>query len=227
MIKTNQIFEKLSPALAEEFIGFFNVQQKQAVNVAIQTMAVKRKMRPIFVQRMVPQKRFQWLHRELARRDNVTIAENLVQTWFMETQNAMLCDFMDALDIKHNDKGEVEDMPPSVPEDKLKAGIEALLAKYDVEKVAFYLHTIPALDMAKWPALLQLLSTDKKLWFPGQEESLITPEMLAEAPAAEVEAEAEPAPAKAKAKKAEPEPVAEEEAPAHPPGAGRRHERAA
>lgn len=216
MIKTNQLFEKLSPALGEEFLGFFNTHQKQAVNVAIQTMAVKRKMRPIFVQRMVPQKRYQWLQKELSRRDNVTIAENLVQTWFMETQNAMLCDFMDSLGITHNEKGEVEDMPKTVDEAKLKSGIDALLAKYDAEKVVLYLHVIPALDMAEWPALFKLLSTDERLRFPGQTEPLVTDEMIS---AVEAKAGSEPAkeakePAKPKAKAAAaPEPAAEEEAP--------------
>lgn len=217
MIKTNQLFEKLSPALAEEFLGFFNTHQKQAVNVAIQTMAVKRKMRPIFVQRMVPQKRFQWLQRELARRDNVTIGENLVQTWFMETQNAMLCDFMDALDIKHNEKGEVEDMPATVDAAKLKAGVDALLAKYEPEKVVLYLHTIPALDMAEWPTLFKLLATDERLRFPGQTEPLITEEMISTAAEAKAEAPAtakeEKEAAKPKAKSAPKAEEVEEETP--------------
>ena len=56
-------------------------------------------------------------------------AGTLIRTWLVKKHEAMLVDFLNALEIK-NEKGVVEDLPATMDDEKLKAAVETLLGKY-------------------------------------------------------------------------------------------------
>jgi len=78
----------------------------------------------------------------------------------------MLCDFLDALEIKHSEDGTVDELPAEVSKEKIAAAVEQLLGKYPAESVAIYLHAFREMDSAvQWPALDEVLANDPRLKF--------------------------------------------------------------
>ena len=78
----------------------------------------------------------------------------------------MLADFMDGLGIAHKD-GAVDDLPGFIEDEKLKAAIDALLAKYPPEEVAVYLNAFYTMNDVRWPNLEAMLKTEPRLQFGG------------------------------------------------------------
>jgi hypothetical protein len=78
----------------------------------------------------------------------------------------MLAEFLDFLKIKH-EKGVVEDLPPTVPDEDLEKAVEDLLARHEPEVVSLYLHAFFSLNEASWPHL-ELILTDPRLKLGGK-----------------------------------------------------------
>lgn len=161
---TFELFQQISRPLFARIMDFFYEKDKEALKAAVQTMAVNRKLRPIFIQRKPKDERFRWLQKEMAKKYNQTVGENLLQTWFMQARSEMLIAFLDELGIEHNEQGEVKEMPEKVTDAKLKKGVDTLLEKFDREEVTLYLEAILAMEMAGWPNLRKTLDTDERLW---------------------------------------------------------------
>ena len=89
-------------------------------------------------------------------------AAALIRAWLVNKHQAMLIDFLNALEIK-NDKGVVDDLPAGVDDAKLKLAVESLLAKYPHEVVAVYLNAFNDMNAAGWANLKTLLESDSRL----------------------------------------------------------------
>ena len=76
----------------------------------------------------------------------------------------MLCDFLDALGIAHDEDGTVEELPAAPPKEKIAAAVDGLLSKYPAESVAIYLHAFRDMDSSiQWPALNEILNDEPRL----------------------------------------------------------------
>lgn len=166
-MNASEIFQHLSPALAEQTLSYLNTAEKPTYKVAIQTLAAQRKLRPVFVERKPRVERHAWMQTALARPANSEIAANLLQMWLMGAQAPVLCDFLDALGIEHDEHGGIEDLPTAPDAEKLGAAVDAILAKHPPEVVAVYLHSFQTMDIAGWPALGDLLAKDERLRLPN------------------------------------------------------------
>jgi hypothetical protein len=162
-MNASQIFQRLSPGLAAQVFAHLQETEKPTYRMAIQTLAAQRKLRPQFVERKPREERYQWLQGALSRPAAEQIGANLLQMWLMGTQAPMLCAFLDALDIPHEENGGIDNLPSAPPEEKLRAAVDELLAKYPAEAVAVYLHSFQSMDIAGWPALGAMLGTDERL----------------------------------------------------------------
>jgi len=69
---------------------------------------------------------------------------------------------LNALGIPNNE-GVVDDLPPTMADDQLKAAIETLLAKYRPEAVAVYLNAFNDMNEAHWVNLKTMLEGDPRL----------------------------------------------------------------
>jgi hypothetical protein len=98
----------------------------------------------------------------LTRRNLDVAAGTLLRTWLVKKHQAMLVDFLNALEIP-NENGVVEDLPQSVPDAKLKAAVDQVLAKHPQEAVAVYLNAFNGMNEANWPNLKTLLESDARL----------------------------------------------------------------
>lgn len=154
----------MSPALAAQIFGWLHTEQKPVYKAAIQGLANQRNLRGVFIERKPPAERFPWLQAALGRKISDSLASHLLQAWLLGANKPMLCDFLDAMEIKHDDDGTVEDLPAAPPKEKIAAAVAGLLGKYPAETVAVYLHAFRDMDSAvQWPALDEILAEEPRL----------------------------------------------------------------
>jgi hypothetical protein len=154
----------MSPALAAQIFTFLQTEQKPVYKAAIQGLANQRNLRAVFVERKPPVERFPWMQAALGRGISDSLASHLLQVWLLGANKTMLCDFLDGLEIKHDDDGTVEELPPAPPKEKIAAAVAPLLEKYPAETVAVYLHAFRDMDSAvQWPALDEILAEESRL----------------------------------------------------------------
>ena len=163
----SDIFQRLSPGLVEQVLSYLQTADKPTYKVAIQTLATQRKLRPVFVERKPRAERHAWMQTALSRPASEQIAINLLQMWLMGAQSAVLKGFLDALGIEHDGDGGIDSLPPCPAPEKLREAVDAVLAKHPAEIVAVYLQCFQGMDIAGWPPLAEMLSTDERLRLPN------------------------------------------------------------
>jgi hypothetical protein len=156
----------MSPALGTEIVEFAHEAEKPLYRATLAAVAEIRKVRPVFLERQPRPQRNAALLATLARPALEPAAGNLIRGWLVNKQSAMLAQFLDALEIKH-EKGVVEDLPATVDDAKLRAAVEGLLANHPQEVVAVYLLAFNEMNQANWPNLKAMLESDARLQLGG------------------------------------------------------------
>jgi hypothetical protein len=162
MLTSHELFGFMSPALANEILGFAFESDKQTYKATLNAIAQARHLRPVFLERQPRVQRHATMAAALAKPGLETAAAGIIRAWLVKQQRQMLVDFMNALEIK-NQEGVVDDLPASVDDAKLKAAIEILLAKNPPEIVAVYLNAFNDMNEAHWANLKTLLENDSRL----------------------------------------------------------------
>ena len=163
-MKSHEIFQHMSPDLAAQIFTFLQTEQKPVYKAAIQGLANQRNLRGVFIERKPPAERFPWMQAAFARKISDSLASHVLQAWLLGANKKMLCDFLDALEIKHAEDGTVDELPAELPKGKIAAAVEELLVKYPAETAAVYLHAFREMDSAaQWPALDEILAQEPRL----------------------------------------------------------------
>lgn len=162
MFTAHEILGFMSPALALEIVDYLYTSEKEVYRAALQNVAEARKVRPVFFERKPRAERHQDMVAALSKPRLELVALNVLQTWLVKKQTALLAEFLDGLGIVHQN-GVVESLPATIADEKLGYTIEALLAKHPREIVAVYLHAFSGLNEARWPNLAALLDKDERL----------------------------------------------------------------
>ncbi|HPY31620.1 MAG TPA: hypothetical protein PK236_13150 [Verrucomicrobiota bacterium] len=156
----------MSPPLAAEILTFTFEAEKPTYKATLAAVAEARKLRPIFMARQPRAQRDATILATLTRPSLDVAAATLIRTWLLKKHQAMLVDFLNLLEIPHED-GVVETLPEGVDDDKLKAAVDQLLAKYPPEVVAVYLNAFNDMNEVNWQTLATLLAEDKRLQLGG------------------------------------------------------------
>lgn len=163
-MQAHEIFSHLSPASNEEVLGHLQRSARPTFRVALETLAGQQRLRPVFIERKPRAERYAWLGRALARPGNDAIAANVLQMWLVGAQVPLLCDFLDSLGIPHDGKGSIEDLPACPEPARLRAAVDAVLAKgHAPEHVGVYLRCFTGMDPAGWAPLAEMVAGDERL----------------------------------------------------------------
>jgi len=166
MLTSHELLGFMSPTLATEILNYAYESDKALYRGALSAVAEARKLRPVFFERQPRTERHAVMLQTLARPSLDLVTGNLIRTWLLKKHNSMLCDFLDALGIVHKE-GVVEDLPATMDDAKLRAAVDALLAKYPAEVVAVYLNAFNDMNEVNWPNLKTILEADKRLQLGG------------------------------------------------------------
>ncbi|MCW5554214.1 MAG: hypothetical protein KIS67_18905 [Verrucomicrobiae bacterium] len=162
MLKSHELLGFMSPGLANEIIASIFEDDKPTYKAALAAVANARHLRPVFLERQPKPQRHATMLATLTRPSLDLAAGTLLRTWLVKKQNAMLVDFLNALGIE-NKEGVVEDLPEAMDDEKLKAAVDVLLAKYPHETVAVYLNAFNDMNEANWTNLKTMLEGDARL----------------------------------------------------------------
>lgn len=162
MLKSHELLGFMSPGLANEIIASIFEEDKPTYKAALAAVANARHLRPVFLERQPKPQRHATMLATLTRPSLDLAAGTLLRAWLVKKQNAMLVDFLNALGIE-NKEGVVEDLPEAMDDEKLKAAVEVLLAKYPHETVAVYLNAFNDMNEANWTNLKTMLEGDARL----------------------------------------------------------------
>ena len=152
-MNAQQLFEAVGPELRALILGYLQSDERPAYRAMIQSLAAARKLRPQFILEKSRAQQQEWVHGQLKLKGNGPVLEQLIQIWLLKSQSPMLITFLDALGIEHDDKGQVENLPEEISEDKATAGIQALLATYPAKQAALYLHMFQLQRPGGWDGL--------------------------------------------------------------------------
>ncbi|MDQ6859912.1 MAG: hypothetical protein M3032_01970 [Verrucomicrobiota bacterium] len=165
-MRAHELFQKMSAGTAADIFNYLHTEEKPVYKAAIQGLANQRNLRAIFVERKPPNERYPWLKNALSRPISDTLATHLIQAWLLGANKPMLNDFLDALEIAHEEDGTVEEIPASPAKEKVQSAVDKLLEKYPAEAVAVYLRAFRDMDSTvQWPALNEILAEDARLQF--------------------------------------------------------------
>ena len=156
----------MSPSLAQEILNYIYESDKPLYRTVLAAVAEARKLRPVFLERQPRTDRHQAMLQTLCRPSLDAVTGNLVRAWLLKKYKSMLCDFLDALAITHNE-GVVDDLPSTMADEKLQSAVETLLSKYPPEVVAVYLNAFHDMNEVDWPNLKTVLESDKRLQLGG------------------------------------------------------------
>lgn len=163
MLIPHEIFHRMPPEVAAQLFSFLQENEKPLYRAAIESLAGQRKLRPVFIERKPRQERAVWMQEALGRKQSAAIAAQLLQIWLIGAHSALLCDFLDALGIAHDENGTLETLPPAPPKKNVLKAVELCLSKHDPKVVVTYLHAFQALDEQGWSTLAELLAEDPRL----------------------------------------------------------------
>ena len=159
----SDIFQRTSPALVSTLFSYLHEKEKPLYKATIEAVAKQRKLRPVFIERKPRNERHAWLQDALGRKSSDAVAAHILQIWLVGQHSKLLCDFLDGLEIKHDENGTVEQLPPAPSKEALEKVINELLQKHDPEIVAVYLNAFQALDDTGWDSLDELLQSNERL----------------------------------------------------------------
>ncbi len=162
MLTSHELLGFMSPALANDILNFTFESDKPAYKATVAAVAQAKRVRPIFLERQPRDARQTSMLVALTKPNMDTAAGALIRAWLVKKHQAMLADYLNALEIK-NENGVVDDLPPAVDDAKLKLAVETLLGKYPHEVVAVYLNAFNDMNAAGWANLKTLLETDTRL----------------------------------------------------------------
>jgi hypothetical protein len=163
---SHELFAAMSPALAGDVIEFSHVHDRKLYKAALEAVAQARKVRAVFLERQPRPERQETLISTLIRPALSMASDTLLRNWLLKKHAALLCDFLNALGIAH-ENGVVEDLPKSVEDATLRGAVEQLLGKHPHEVVAVYLHAFNFMNAESWTNLDGILRSEPRLRLPG------------------------------------------------------------
>jgi hypothetical protein len=158
-----EIFGRCSSQLANGIFVYLQEKEKPVYRAVIQNLANQRKLRPVFIERKPKPERHIWLQQALARKPADDLATQVLQIWLLGAQQPLICQFLDALQIKHDGKGVVDQLPPEPEPEKLQSAVDLVLQNHSPDVVTIYLNLFLMMDDAGWKRLGEMLETDARL----------------------------------------------------------------
>ncbi len=162
MLTCHELFGFMPANLAQDIIETVARADKPSYEAVLAGVAAARKVRPEFLKKKPKADRHRDMASSLSAPRLEETAALLLRQWLTNSQVALLSDFLDHLGITHHN-GIVEEFPETMPDDKLKAAVDALLAKYPQQHVSVYLHCVMAMGLVEWPNLAAMLQNDTRV----------------------------------------------------------------
>jgi len=162
-MNASELLKAAGPEQTLQIVTWTQKDTREAFQTALYQIGAQRKLRPQYFQTKSKQEQAQWLAGYLTWKNFDGVAEQILQLWLLKAKVPMLTAFLDAAGIKHDGKGQVDDLPDELDADKVKDGIDAMLKDNAPAEVAIYLHLFQKQKPEGWPAITEALEKRKEL----------------------------------------------------------------
>jgi hypothetical protein len=162
LLNCHELIGFMSPELSQEIVEHVFLNDKPVYRAVLAAVAEAHRVRPVFLERKPRKQRHADMIAVLSRPRLEEAAASLLRGWLLKSEQKMIAQFLEALDIPHKD-GVVDDFPEEIEADKLNAAIDALLEAFPPERVLIYLNTVRATGGVQWASLGQRLQEDERL----------------------------------------------------------------
>lgn len=155
-----QIFQTIPTALAETLFTYLRKEEPESYKGLVERLAEQQKMRPVFITKQSPEKQVKLLTAACGRKPAEPIAMQVLEIWLMRGRQAMLVDFLDRMEIKHNGEGMVDKFPEAMDPALLGKALTAMRETYPAEELALYLYVLQEQKEGDFPGLSVLLDAE-------------------------------------------------------------------
>ncbi len=163
---SHSLFGVMPRAVAEEILEFAHGKEKAVYRAALDAVASARKVRSVFLERQPRAERYDTMIAALSRPALEPAADGLIRNWLLKKHPALLVDFMDALEVPH-ENGVVNELPAKVEDVRLRNAVESILNRHPAAVVSVYLHAFNGMNGENWTNLEALLKSEPRLqWAP-------------------------------------------------------------
>ncbi|MEO6846941.1 MAG: hypothetical protein ABI443_05720 [Chthoniobacterales bacterium] len=171
-MKSQEILESLTPDLIEEIFSSIHALDKASYRSLIQSLATRKKLRPVYLERKPRIERHLWMRDQLVWSSNRDLSDQVLQIWLLSACQPMICDFLDKLKIPHDGQGIVDVLPKEPDASLVQKTVKSLLETYPPIQVAVYLQFFADMADTPWEELQKLLTTNEQLRLHKTEPSL-------------------------------------------------------
>ncbi len=159
----NEILAAIGPEMQSLIMRYMQEDQRPAYKAVINTLAAQRKLRPVFIMEKSKPNQAAWLLDQLRLRSNEGVTEQIFQIWLLKGKMSMLTNFLDAIGVAHDGKGEVMELPGEIEDAKAQEAVDALLKDHPAKHVALYLTMFQRQRPGGWPGLTKAMEAHADL----------------------------------------------------------------
>ena len=152
-MRSYQIFASMEPERAVSLLETLNEAAPAMVQQAVAAAAIAMKARPVYLRKQPFAKRAQAVRRALARVSADPVAAEVLAVYFLKARNELLCEWLDALGLEHEEGVLTADAPAEPPAKELEKKIDAFLAAADDPDRPLLLAAFAAQEAIDWPLL--------------------------------------------------------------------------
>jgi len=166
-MNASELLKAVGPEKCLEIVTWTQKDTREAFVTALHQIGAQRKLRPQYFQSKSRPEQVQWLASYLTWKSFDGVAEQILQLWLLKEKVGMLTTFLDAAGSKHDGKGQVDDLPDELEDDKVKAGIDAILKDNPAKDVVIYLTLFQKQKDGGWPVIADALENREELKLGG------------------------------------------------------------
>lgn len=163
-VKSHELYAAVDPVIVNQMLDWFRANDRNVYKSAVATLASRRKLRPVFIEKKPLTDQYEWIRKTLTLNACDTIGEHLLQAYLMAGQQSLLAMFCDGMGIAHDGKGSVVgDLPKKMDAERLKATVDRLAGLFDTRLLTLYFHCFNLQVPGGWPELSEILASDERL----------------------------------------------------------------
>ena len=163
-MKAYEIYSAVDPSVVNQMLDWFRSNDRNVYKSAVASLADKRKLRPVFIEKKPMTEQYAWIHKTLKISACNTIGEHLMQAYLMAGQQSLLAMFCDGMGIQHDGKGSVVgELPEALDAKRLDSTIDRLIEVFDPKILTLYLRCFNLQAPNGWTELSEKLHSDSRL----------------------------------------------------------------
>jgi hypothetical protein len=159
-VRSYQVFAAMTPERALTVMKGLSKKSPALFRQSVDAAAIAMRARPVYLRNQPFEKRAEAVRRTLARVAANPVADELLAVYFLECRKELLIEWLDLIEVPHENGALSDDTPAEPADKKLRAAVKKYLAVDDDADRDLLLRAFAAQQSIEWPTLDALLGAD-------------------------------------------------------------------